>query len=97
MSTNLNTRFLTPLLSNSQETVLLQIEDDKPTVFTPKHLKWDEITLPDEIELHKPQPSAQIERRDIDQIIEEPNGRFILKFQSLSIIEDTSSPGPSNF
>ena len=36
MSTNLNTRFLNPLPSNSQETILLQIEDEKPTVFTPK-------------------------------------------------------------
>ena len=51
MSTNSNTRFLNPLPLNSQEKILLQIEDEKPTVFTPKHLKWDEITLPDEIEL----------------------------------------------
>ena len=58
MSTNLNTIFLNPLLSNSQETVLLQIEDDKPTIFTPKFLIWDEITLPNEIELQEPQPSA---------------------------------------
>ena len=66
MSTNLSTRFLNHLPSNSQETVLFQIEDDKPTIFTPKLLKWDEITLPDEIELQKPQPSVQVEGRDID-------------------------------
>ena len=66
MSTNLDTRFLNPLPSNSQETILLQIEDDKPTVFTPKLLKWEEITLPNAIELQEPQPYAQIERRDID-------------------------------
>jgi len=36
MSINLNTRFLNPLPSNSQETILLQIEDEKLTVFTPK-------------------------------------------------------------
>jgi len=97
MSSNLNTRFLNPLPSNSQETILLQIEDDKPTVFTPKALKWDEITIPDVIELQEPQPSAQIERRDIDQIIEEPDGKVILKFRSLSQREDPSHPGPSNF
>ena len=62
MSTNLNTRFLNPLSSNSQEIILLQIEDEKPTVFTPKLLKWDEITLPDELELQEPQQPAQIER-----------------------------------
>ena len=61
MSTNLNTGFLNPLPSNSQETILLQIEDGKPTVFTPKLLKWDEITLPDEIELHEPPQPTQIE------------------------------------
>jgi len=51
MSSNLNTRFLNPFPSNSRETILLQIEDDKPTVLTPKALKWDEITIPDVIEL----------------------------------------------
>jgi len=55
MSSNLNTRFLNPLPSNAQETILLQIEDDKPTVFTPKALKWHEITLPNVIELQEPQ------------------------------------------
>ena len=97
MSTNLNTRFLNPLPSNSQETILLQIEDDKPTVFTPTLLKWDEITLPDELELHEPQSSSHIERRDIDQIIEEPDGRVLLKFRSLSIREEFPKPPPSNY
>ena len=47
-------KILNPLPSNSQETILLQIEDDKPTVFTPKALKWEEITILDVIELKKP-------------------------------------------
>ena len=97
MSTNLNTRFLNPLPSNTQEKILLQIDDEKPTVFTPKLLKWDEITLLDELKLQEPQQPAQIERRDIDQIIEEPDGRVILKFQSASIREDPFTPGPSNY
>ena len=45
MSTNLNSRFLNSLPSNSQETVLLQIEDDKPIVFAPKLLKWDRLSF----------------------------------------------------
>jgi len=97
MSANLNTGFLNPLPSNSQETILLQIEDEKPTVFTPKLLKRDEITPLDEIELPEPQQPAQIERKDIDQIIEEPYSRVILKFRSLSIRDDPSIPGPSNY
>jgi len=97
MSSNLNTKFLNPLPSNSQETILLQIEDDKPTVFTPKALKWNEITIPDVIELHEPQQSTQIERGDIDQIIEEPDGQVILKFRSLSSRENSLQPSPSNY
>jgi len=49
------------------------------------------------IELQEPQHSAQIERRDIDQIIEEPDGRVILKFTSLSSREDPALPGPSQY
>jgi len=93
----LNTRFLNPLPSNSQEIILLQIKDDKSTVFTPKALKWDEITISNVIELQEPEHSAQIERTDIDQIIEEPDGRVILKFRSLSSREDPTLPGPSNY
>jgi len=93
MSSNLNTRFLNPLPSNSQEIILLQIEDDKPTVFTPKALKWDEITIPNVIELQEPQQLTQTEQRDI----EEPNGRVILKFRSLSTREEPSPPDPSNY
>ena len=93
----MNTRFLNPLPSNSQETVLLQIEDEKPTVFTPKLLKWDEITLPDELELQEPQQFSQIERREIDQIIEDLEGRVILKFRSRSIREEPASPGPVSY
>jgi len=33
----------------------------------------------------------------MDQIREEPDGRIILKFRSLSTREDLSQPGPSNF
>ena len=39
MSINLKAKFLNPLPSNSKETVLLQIKDDKPQVFTPKNNK----------------------------------------------------------
>jgi len=49
------------------------------------------------IELHEPQITAQIERRDIEQIIEEPDGKVVLKFRSLSFREDPSRPGPSNY
>ena len=41
------TQSLSPLPSNSKETVLLEIKADKPSVFTPKLLKWDDITIPE--------------------------------------------------
>jgi len=75
MSANLYPRYLSPLPLNSQETVLLQIEDDKPIVFTLKLLKCEEISLPDKLEIPNCVPTPQIERRDIDQIVEEPDGR----------------------
>ena len=40
---------------------------------------------------------SQIEHRDIEQIIEEPDGKVVLKFRSLSFREDPSLPGPSNY
>ena len=55
MSANLNTKVLSTLPSNSKETILLQIEDDKPQVFTSKLLKRDEITTPEGIELEDAQ------------------------------------------
>ena len=38
MSSNLNTRFLNPLPSNSQETILLQIEDETNQQSSPQKL-----------------------------------------------------------
>ena len=51
------------------------------------------------IELHEPQITAQIERRDIEQIIEEPDGKVVLKFRSLSLRDESSPsiPSPSNY
>jgi len=66
-------------------------------VFTPKLLKWEEISLPDELEIPNCVPLAQIERRDIDQIVEERDGRVILRFRSISIREDISILESSNY
>ena len=58
MSTNLNTKFLSTSPSNSEETILLQIKDDRPQVFAQKLLKWDEITSPEVIELDDAQSAS---------------------------------------
>jgi len=77
MSTNINTKFLTTLPSNSKETILLQIEGDKPQVFTLKLFKWDDITIPEAIELEDAQSASHDKSKqmnDIEQIIGEPDG-----------------------
>jgi len=56
MTSNLNARFLNPLPINTDETVLLIIDSENFIVFTPKCLKWEEITLPDEIKLEDAHP-----------------------------------------
>jgi len=97
MSTNVIPRYLSPPPLISQETFLLQIEDDKPTAFTSKLLKWEEISLPDELEIPNCVPPAQIERSNIDQIVQELDGRVILQFKSKSIHEDICIPESSNY
>ena len=85
MSTNLNTKFLSTSPSNSDETILSQIKDDKPKVFAQKLLKWDETTIPEAIELEDAQSASHDKSKqmnDIKQIIEEPDGIFLLRFHS---------------
>ena len=52
----LNTRFLSPLSTSTNESVILNIDSGNFIVFTAKDLKWEEITLPYEIELKDAQP-----------------------------------------
>ena len=80
---NLNTKFLNTLPLNTKVTVLLQIEDDKPQVFTQKLLKQHAITIPEAAKLEEAQPTSIDKSRqkiDIKQIIEEHFGRVLLRF-----------------
>lgn len=80
MSSNLNPKFSNPFPLTREEIVLLQIDVEKPTTFTPKRLKWSEITIPSEFVIENPQPPRNIMRNEVEQIIEEPDGRVLLKF-----------------
>ena len=96
MCANLNTQFLNTLPLNTKVTVLLQIEDHKPQVFTPKPLKRDAITIPEAIELEEAQPISVDKSRqkiDIEQIIKEHFGQVLLRFCSFR--EPTNPPGAS--
>ena len=85
MSTNLSTKRLRTLPSNSKETILLLIQGDKPQVFTPTLLKWDEITIPEAIELNDAQSASHDKSKqmnDIEQTIGETDGVVLLRFCS---------------
>ena len=82
MSSNLNTRFLSRVRRNTGETISLTINNENSTIFALKQLKWEEINLSDEIKLEDAQPPKQMAHREIDQIIEKPYGKVLLKFRS---------------
>ena len=92
LSANLNTKFLSPFPFNSKGTILLEIKDDKPSVLTPKLLKWDKITIPEQLVIENNQPAPPIERDEIDQIIEEPNSRLPLDLNPLGNLRQRLSP-----
>ena len=60
--------FWIPYLQLQNKKVLLQIEDDKPQVFAPKLLKWDEITIPKAIELEDAQHASIDKFRQMNDI-----------------------------
>ena len=96
MSTNLKTKFLSTLPSNSKEIISLQIEDGKPQIFTPKLLKWGEITTLEAIELEDAQSASHDKSKqmnDIEQIVEEPDAIVLLRFRSFC--GPTNLPGTS--
>ncbi|KAI5681992.1 hypothetical protein M9H77_03220 [Catharanthus roseus] len=91
LSSQLNPRFkLIP--TSRDETVLLHIEAEQSKTFTPKRLKWHEITIPDEFQIENPHPFPDIERNEISQIIEEPNGNVLIRFNSMREQGSTSIP-----
>ncbi|KAI5681135.1 hypothetical protein M9H77_02362 [Catharanthus roseus] len=82
LSSQLNPRFkLIP--TSRDETVLLHIDAEQSKTFTPKRLKWHEITIPDEFQIENPHPCPDIERKEISQIIEDPNGNVLIRFNSM--------------
>jgi len=97
MSANLNTKCLSTLSSNSKETILLQIEDDKPHVFTPKLLTWDEITIQEAIALEDAKYASHDKSKQMNNIeksVDEPDGIALLRFHAFR--EPTNLPGTSS-
>ena len=71
------------------ETTILTVEsEDENTpvsTYTPKLLNWHEITVPDMWKIENPQPPRNLAQTEISQIIEEPDGRVLLRFNSLNL------------
>ncbi|KAI5652975.1 hypothetical protein M9H77_30162 [Catharanthus roseus] len=97
LSSQLNPRFkLIP--TSRDETVLLHIEAEQSKTFTPKRLKWHEITIPDEFQIDNPHPLHK-ERNEVSQIIEEPDGNVLIRFTSMRkhASSSTIQPGRHSF
>jgi len=80
LSSQLNPKCL--LKPTLDETMLLKAESDNITTFTPKLLKWNEITIPKEFITQNTRPPKNIAQKNIQQIIEETNGRGLIRFNS---------------
>ncbi|KAL0723058.1 hypothetical protein Bca4012_037657 [Brassica carinata] len=72
------------LQDDKGETTILAVHSkDTPTAtYTPKQLKWDEITTPDQWKIDITQPPRNFEQKNISKIIEQRNGKIILQFGS---------------
>ena len=47
-----------------------------------KQLKWDEITIPDQWKIEITQPPRNFEQKNISKIIEQKDGKILLRFGS---------------
>ena len=80
LSSQLNPKCI--LNASSDETMLLKSESDDVTTLTPKLLKWNEITLSEVFIIQNTRPPRNIAQKNIQQIIEEPDGRVLIGFYS---------------
>lgn len=72
------------LQDDKGETTILAVHSkDTPTsTYTPKQLKWTEITIPDQWKINITQPPRNFEQRTITSITEQYDGKVLLKFGS---------------
>ncbi|KAG5374115.1 hypothetical protein IGI04_042561 [Brassica rapa subsp. trilocularis] len=72
------------LQDDKGETTILAVhsKDTPTTTYTPKQLKWDEITIPDQWEIEITQPPRNLEQKNISKIIEQKDGKILLRFGS---------------
>lgn len=74
------------LLQNDKgETIILAVhsKDTPNATYIPRQLKWNEITIPDQWKFEITQPIRNFEQKNISKIIEQRDGRILLKFGSM--------------
>ena len=62
--------------------MLLKAESDNVTTFAPKLLKWNGITVSQEFIVPNTRPRRNIPQKNVQQIIEEPDGRVLIRLNS---------------
>ena len=62
--------------------MFLKVESDNVATFTVKLLNWNEITILQEFIVQNTGPPRNITEKIVQQIIEEPNGRGLIGFNS---------------
>ena len=72
------------LQDDKGETTILAVHSkDTPTAtYTPRQLKWDEITIPDQWKIEITQPPRNFEQKNISKIIEQKDEKILLRFGS---------------
>ena len=81
LSSQLNPK-LSIIPPRKEETILIQVCTNESTTYVPKSLKWDEISIPEELIIPEPRPPMNITIREISLISETFDGRPLLKFSS---------------
>ena len=66
------------------ETILLQLEADKSRTFTPKTIKWEDITIPEFLVINHENPSSN-PQQVLSDIEEGTDGKVLVRFNSLNI------------
>ena len=62
--------------------IFIQVCAEESVTFVPKRLKWDKITIPQELFISNPKLPCNIAIRGISHIIETPDIRPLLQFSS---------------
>ena len=73
------------------QTTLFKVKQGKANTYVPQMSDWNEITIPDEWQIQTQTIPKTLTEKKIDQIIEEPDGKVLIRFNSSRELPSTSS------